>query len=286
MNQNYPPGLVRKARFLGKIINTTAWIAPSFAGRMSLKIFSKPRSGRPNERQSLYLNTANSFVMEGENGKIQCYHWKNSGPLVLLMHGWESNAGRWQALHKLLFAQGFSILSFDAPAHGNSEGESFNAKVYGDNAGLLFNKFEVSFAVGHSIGAGSLLYSVHHYRPTHLKAIVLLAPPIGIKAAYDRYAELMGYNSVLWPLFCDAIYHRFGLKAESFDGIEFGKGIAQKTLIIHDPDETVIPFSESEAIAEVIKNVRLKRMEGQGHRLQHGKVYREILDFFLSLGED
>jgi pimeloyl-ACP methyl ester carboxylesterase len=128
-----------------------------------------------------------------------------------------------------------------------------------------------------------LLYSVHHFQPSDLQGIVLLAPPIGVKAAYDRYAELMGYRSALWPLFCDAIYNKFGVRAESFDGRIFGKSISRKTLIIHDPEDRVIPISESEAIAATIKNVELKKIEGLGHRLQHGKVYKAILDFFSSI---
>jgi pimeloyl-ACP methyl ester carboxylesterase len=265
---------------VGKAVNALSYVAPSVAGSVALNIFSKPRSGWPNDKQNEYLDTAEKFTLEGESGKIQGYHWDNSGPLVLLMHGWESNAGRWQPLHKYLSEAGFSIISFDAPAHGHSEGESFNAKVYGDNAGLIFQKYKVDHAVGHSIGAGSLLYAVHHFQPESLKSLALLAPPIGVKAAYDRYSELMAYRPALWPLFCTAIYKKYSVKAESFDGRIFGRDVSQPCLILHDPEDSVIPYSESEAIAAVIENAELKAIDGLGHRLQHTRVYKEVLGFF------
>lgn len=52
--------------------------------------------------------------------RLTGWRWGESGPVVLLVHGWESNTGRKLPLVEPLLGQGYRVFAFDAPGHGLS----------------------------------------------------------------------------------------------------------------------------------------------------------------------
>jgi pimeloyl-ACP methyl ester carboxylesterase len=50
---------------------------------------------------------------------FQTYTWKGNDTIILLAHGWESNASRWENILPYL-RKSSSTIAIDAPAHGLS----------------------------------------------------------------------------------------------------------------------------------------------------------------------
>jgi pimeloyl-ACP methyl ester carboxylesterase len=92
---------------------------------------------------------------------IVTYLYGQSDRKILLVHGW---SGRGTQLFKIadeLLQNGYSIVSFDAPAHGKSKGNTtimseFIASVL--ELEKQFGPFEI--AIGHSLGGMSVLNAI------------------------------------------------------------------------------------------------------------------------------
>lgn len=89
------------------------------------------------------------------------YEYGKSDRKVLLVHGW---SGRGTQLFKIadeLLDNGYSVVSFDAPAHGKSKGNTTIMSEF--IASILeiekqYGPFE--FAIGHSLGGMSVLNAI------------------------------------------------------------------------------------------------------------------------------
>ena len=82
-----------------------------------------------------------------------------SGPVAYLVHGWGGNGSQLAAFVRPLLAEGFRVVLFDAPAHGDSEpGPAGPGRTHGVEFGkaldAVFAKFGPAEAViAHSLGA-------------------------------------------------------------------------------------------------------------------------------------
>lgn len=92
---------------------------------------------------------------------VVTYLYGKSDQKVLLVHGW---SGRGTQLFKIadeLLENGYSTVSFDAPAHGKSKGDTTIMSEF--IASILeiekqFGPFEI--AIGHSLGGMSVLNAI------------------------------------------------------------------------------------------------------------------------------
>ncbi|OSP43779.1 hypothetical protein B7767_08315 [Streptomyces sp. 13-12-16] len=64
--------------------------------------------------------------------KAVVYRWGTGERPALLVHGWESRASRYAEVVGRLTEPGFSAVAFDAPGHGESEGDTTNLLEYRD----------------------------------------------------------------------------------------------------------------------------------------------------------
>ena len=103
----------------------------------------------------------NEVKIPAINKSILTYEYGKSDKKILLVHGW---SGRGTQLFKIadeLLQNGYSTISFDAPAHGKSEGKmtimsEFIASIL--ELEKQYGPFEI--AVGHSLGGMSVLNAI------------------------------------------------------------------------------------------------------------------------------
>lgn len=282
MASRYSRTFLIKAKLVGLALNTLTYIAPKIAGESCFKIFCRPRKRLINSKQSTFLATAHyrDFVFSNEN--IALYHWPNIGPTVMLLHGWESQSGRWMNLIKMLQNAGFSVVAFDAPAHGSSGFKYFNPKLYGDIALSLTLEYKPEFFVGHSIGGASLCYLLSQYNSESVKAAVLMATPASHDCIYERYAKILGLRPLMKNLLESAIERNLGVDPRTFDCRLFARKIHCEVLNVYDVNDEVVPANESIAIANSLQKSKSLVFEDVGHRMKHDKVFRQIADYIIN----
>ena len=283
MTTKYPEPTLKKIRRVGKMLNALAALSPSLAGRVAFRIFCTPKRLSVREKANAFLATASQTTFRMEGLSIRCYFWESSkpdAPTVLFLHGWESNAARWQKYIKTALEAGFRVQAFDAPASGHSEGQLLNVLLYSRTIKKFISENETPYAiVGHSLGAAAAVMSLAVLGTKRPKKMAVMASFAESTRVLHDFAQILGANeSVLKALFRH-IERRSGQPIEEYSvRKKAAELLGVEGFVLHDLDDEVAPVSEGLAIAESW-GCRFLQTEGLGHRMQDKMVVREVLEF-------
>jgi len=264
---------------VGSSLNVLSYVAPRFASKKAIKLFSTPRKGQLEDSGIPILQSAYFEELEFGNLSIATYRWIGKNKTVLLAHGWESNATRWYKLIKKLKKLDYNIIALDAPAHGKSGGQEFNAILYSEFIFKVAKKYTPEIIIGHSVGGMATIFGQHKYKLPSVKKIVLLGAPAHFKGLYARYVKLMGYNKKITESMNALIEVRFGYHPNYFSTAKFSENIAASGLIIHDRKDTIIPYDEALLMQKHYKNSQLISTTNLGHSLNDATVNENIINF-------
>ncbi len=95
-------------------------VAPSLAGSWFVNLFFTPMKNPYKQSEIEFLKEADTFQIDYKGKKVSVYEW-GSGKPVLLVHGWMGKVTQFSKMITSLNELGYKAVSFDAPAHGNSE---------------------------------------------------------------------------------------------------------------------------------------------------------------------
>ena len=266
-------------KIIGSLINFIGIFNTSYASKLALQLFSKPRGGQLTPNGKLFLNTATKTTLYYNDLPIQTYQWKGSKETVLLAHGWESNSNRWRNEIEQLQTEGYNVIALDGPAHGGSGSTTFNAILYSEFINVVSEKFKPSAFIGHSVGGMALVIFLKKQTYIHTKKLVLLGTPSGFKGIMKRYKEMMGYSKNVSVGIDTYIELKFGHPPHYFSTADFAKDIDAKGLLIHDKKDRIIPYQDALDIDTQFKNAKLISTEGLGHSLKGDFVYDELIKF-------
>jgi predicted alpha/beta hydrolase family esterase len=266
-------------KIIGAYINFLSYVAPKKAFAISYKFFSEPRKGKINKNKipktlQKDLQQAYSF----KEHQIQTYIWKGNDDIILLVHGWESNASRWKKLLPYLKKTGKTIIAIDAPAHGMSSGKEFNVPIYAEFINQVVQKYHPKIVIGHSIGGNAIAYYQSQYDHSFEK-IILLGAPSDFKVILENYFKMLGLNSKIQQQFLVYVKKRFNIIIEDFSAAKFLKDTTISGIIAHDIDDNVVLFEEGKKIANSWKTAEFIQTEGLGHSMHDENLYQAIVDF-------
>ena len=267
-------------KLVGALINCIGFFNASYASKLALKLFSKPRRGQLTPHINLFLETATSkTTLHYDKLPIQTYQWEGNKETVLLAHGWESNSGRWRDKIQKLHKEGYNVIALDGPAHGGSGSATFNAILYSEFINVVSERFKPTAFIGHSVGGMALVVFLKKQTYADGKKLVLLGAPSGFKGIMKRYKEMMGYIQKISKGIDKQIELKFGYPPEYFSTADFVKNIDTKGLLIHDKKDPVIPYQDALDIEAQFKNAKLISTEGLGHSLKGNLVSDELIQF-------
>jgi pimeloyl-ACP methyl ester carboxylesterase len=248
-------------------------------GQKAFEVFSKPRKERLSEEQKIYLASAKQEVLYFENTAIQTYFWQGIKPTILLLHGWESNAARWQPLITLLQKNQYNIVALDAPAHGASGNAFFNPILYANMVHEVVKKHQPVAIVGHSLGGYTAAYFLRFFEHPSVSKAILLAAVSDNSVIFDTYLRFIKANKRIRNAFYGYVTDKLGGSPSDLTAANFAKQFTEKALIIHDEGDELIPFSDGEKIHAAWENSLFFPTEYLGHRLRDKKVDTLILEF-------
>ena len=267
---------------VGLYVNLLSFISPTKATQLAYALFSEPRDGKlikdnlPNSLQQAQQENHSHGTFQ-----FQTYTWKGNDTVILLIHGWESNASRWKKLLPYLKKSGSTIIAVDAPAHGLSSGKEFNIPQYAAYIDILAKKFKPSYLIGHSIGGKTCLYYQSVYKNDKIKKMVILGSPSDFKIILNNYIKMLSLNSTISKgLEAHYLYH-FKLKLEQFSGKHFASTIKTQGLVAHDINDEVVSFAEGKKIAGSWKNAVFIETNGLGHSMHSNELYEQVYQFLF-----
>lgn len=257
-------------------------VFPKKATQLAHEFFSEPRKGKltPDNLPKVLQEALSETIQHGDDS-IQTYIWKGNENVILLVHGWESNASRWKKMLPMLRKLGSTIIAIDGPAQGLSSGKEFTIIKFAEFIDIAVKKYQPQSIIGHSMGGKASLYYQYKYQNSSIQKMVILGSPSDFKIIFDNYIGLLSLNKkiskALEKQYVALINHDF----EEFTAARFASKIDVKGLLAHDIDDTVVLFEEGKKIARSWKNVQFIETKGLGHKLHDEDLYRKVYAFLF-----
>jgi pimeloyl-ACP methyl ester carboxylesterase len=273
--------LLEKAipKLYGFYFNALHLISNEKGAGVALNVFSIPRKGKILGHQKEFLSTARTQQIAFEDGLFMLYHWKGDGPTILLNHGWESNSFRWKYLIEPLQKLDYNIISIDAPAHGNSDGTLFTAVKYSRIIKATIELYNPEIIVAHSVGAMATIFQESSNRHDCIKKIVLLGSPNKLEVIMQGYQSLTGFNNSVYNSLNKSLKTKFGFHIEEFNTADFAKKIDVPTLVVHNPNDIIVPYEAMEEIATAMPHATTYTSQTGGHSLYTQEVIDKVIAF-------
>jgi len=269
-------------KVIGFYINILSFLYPKKSLELAYQFFSEPREGRLSLKNlPEILQEATLEVIEHNGHYLQTYVWQGNENKILLIHGWESNASRWEKLLLFLKKSGSTIIAIDGPAHGLSSGKEFNVPTYAEFINVVSEKYKPKFIIGHSMGGVACAYYQHLYQNNGLEKMILLGAPSDFKILLDNYSKMLNLNSKVYEQLVNYIKKRFNINIEEFSGVQFLKNTTIQGIIAHDTKDDVVAFEEAKKMAQSWKKAEFIETQGLGHSLHDDKLYQNIYQFLF-----
>ncbi len=267
---------------LGLYINLISFLFPKKANELTYEYFSQPREGKLDKANlPEFLNNTYTENIEVDNHEFPVYLWKGNSTKILLIHGWESNASRWENLLPYLKKSGSTVIAIDAPAHGLATGKEFSIPQYAEFIHKTVEKYNPQYLIGHSIGGKTCLYYKYLYPNDNIEKMVILGAPSDFNILIKNYVNILSLNSKLASNLEKNYIEKFKQKLEDFSSKKFVSNLNIKGLIAHDKDDSVVSIKEGKKIAEAWKNATFIETKGLGHSMHDDLLYQNIYRFLF-----
>ncbi|MBP9097285.1 MAG: alpha/beta hydrolase [Ferruginibacter sp.] len=193
---------------------------------------------------------------------------------VMLLHGFSSSAFNFFKYVEPLEHKGYEVLAFDAPAHGESEGNTVNAVDYSEMIKKVINLYgPVDAFIGHSFGGIAISLAIEQLPHDANTKIVLIAPATETVTAIEGAFNMLGIrNNTIRQEFDKIIFETSGKEVSWYSIRRAMNHISASVLWIHDEDDDITPLSDALQVkADGHPNIRFLITKGLGHR----KIYRD-----------
>lgn len=235
---------------------------------------------RQNEEITLNKATQNNIPFKGFS--LKTYHWKGNGDTILLIHGWEGQAGNFSDLIEKLITLDFNIYAFDAPAHGYSSKGETSISDFTESVGLMIEKSNAKKLISHSFGGVATTYALFKNQHLHIDKYALLTTPDKFTERIDDVIQQVGIANNVKEILISKLKETVGTDLDMLSVSEFVKNInVAKALIIHDKNDKLIPIERSLNVHHNWNESEFITIEGTGHFriLRTESVINQVVDF-------
>jgi pimeloyl-ACP methyl ester carboxylesterase len=277
---------VKKNLEIPQVILLTAKILEAISSKLTVlfaaKLFTTPIKHKIPKREYLMdqNSTQNTVFIPSIQKEIVLYHYGNSTKKVLLVHGWSGRGTQLVKIADEMLKLGYMTLSFDAPAHGKSKGNSsimteFIASIL--EIDKQYGPFE--FAIGHSLGGMSVLNAIK--QNLQVKKAVIIGSGDIIQDIIDDFIGKLKLKSEYGVKLKDHFEAKFGGKMNDYSAYKAAEKIEIPFLIVHDKDDEDVSVKAAYHIQKHLKNSEIMITEGLGHRkiLGDDTVIQKIIEF-------
>lgn len=258
-------------------------VSPSLASELALRAFLTPmRAPRP-ERERALLATATPLPLSAGGLPIAAWSWGPAdGPAVLLAHGWAGRGAQLGGVVGDLVARGRRVVTWDAPAHGDSPGQTTTLVAMAEVLRTVAAHVgEVEAVIAHSFGGAATTIALS--RGLQVGRAVYIAPLFTIGKTVDAFVHGLGLSRAASTDFAHGLAHANLASAEAVEGRVLAPSMTAPLLVIHDRDDRDVPYAEGVATAALWPGARLLTTAGLGHRrvLADREVIAAAVDFAL-----
>ena len=246
-------------------LKVAASISPRLAGRLAFELWRRPMMrGKVREAEREVHDAAKVEVVDG----VATYVWGDGARPVLLVHGWRSRASRFSAYVERLLELGYSPVSYDAPAHGDSGGGRIASTILDHQRiiqSLAAKHGTFEGVIAHSLGVPFALYAVRE--GVAAKRLVTVSGVADFGYLTDAFCDELGLGPATNQALRRAIErHYFNGAADIWTRFSVRPGDPELLVIHNDEDEVVDPGQAERLLAQYGPKARFRQTTGLGHR--------------------
>ena len=263
----------------GKILTA---ISPFLASRFAAKLFLSPFKYKLPKREKKMDRESKqtSLMLPHYQREIVVYEYGNSPRKILLAHGWSGSGTQLAVMAEDLLKAGFSVVSFDAPAHGKAPGKMSMMPHFIEAIEVIekqYGPFET--IIGHSLGGMSALKAISN--GLSVQKLVIIGTANSVTHITREFARNMKMNNKVAAKMKSYFDKKFEVDMDTLSGAVSAEGVKVPTLVIHDEDDVDVHISSAYEIHEKLENSELYTTEGLGHRriLGNPEVINKIIQF-------
>ncbi|MFF0345341.1 alpha/beta hydrolase [Kribbella sp. NPDC004875] len=238
-------------------------LSPRLAGRLAFGLWRRPLArGRVRSAEQAVHDAARAETVDG----VATYAWGDGRRPVLLVHGWRSRASRYAGFVTRLLELGYSPVSYDAPAHGDSEGDVVSILGHQRIIRALEERHgPFEGVIAHSLGVPFALYAVRE--GVAAKRMVMISGVADFGYLADAFCAELG----LGPKINREL--RRSIERGYFDGddqvwtrFSVTTGEIELLVIHNDEDEVVDPGQARVLLRNYGPRAHFLPTTGLGHR--------------------
>jgi pimeloyl-ACP methyl ester carboxylesterase len=270
-----PKAILLTAKFLQAV-------SPSLTTKFAAKLFTTPIRHKLPKRE-LHMerdSIQKSIVIPEIQKEIVVYEYGKSDKKVLLVHGWSGRGTQLVKIADELLKMGYMTISFDAPAHGKSKGNSsimieFIASIL--EIEKQYGPFE--FAIGHSLGGMSVLNAIK--QNLQVKKAVIIGSGDIIQDIIDDFICKLQLKPEYGIKLRNHFEAKFGGKMDDYSAYKAAEKTEIPVLVIHDKDDDDVSVKAAYNIQKHLKQSEIMITEGLGHRkiLGDENVIQKVKEF-------
>lgn len=262
--------------------HTLQVISHKLATKYAISLFKTPIKFKTPEKERKFYKDANSelILVPELNKKIMTFSIGKSDKKVLLVHGWSGRGTQLYKIAEALVKNGYQVISFDAPAHGNSTGKKtmmteFISSIF--QLEKIYGNFE--FAIGHSLGAMSILNSVK--QGLKVKKIVSVGSGDIITDIMIHFVERLELKQLIVDEMKLLFEKKINEDIDNYSASKAAKSVKIPALVIHDTEDKEVNVSCAYNIRQNLENSEIHITTGLGHTriLRDDNVVDRIIHF-------
>jgi len=265
-----------------KIIHFLSSLFPNIFTNFAFNQLTNPQVRKLRENELVILNKASQEDFQFKDFNIKTYKWGNGKPSVLLIHGWEGQAGNFSDLIEKLLQKNFTVYAFDGPSHGFSSKGKTSLFEFSELVEVMIKKFNVKKLISHSFGGVATTFALYNNLSLNIEKYALLTTPDKFSERIDDVSEMVGISDKVKYNLIEKLETESGIKTDSLNVSDFVKKInVDNAFIIHDKNDKVIPINRSLNVHNNWPQSRFEEVEGTGHFriLRTDKVLNKVVEF-------
>lgn len=248
---------------------TLSAISPKQAAKQAILLFQKTQKNKIKPRELSFYQYSRPFQVPSEVEAINCFEMgPKDGPIVLLVHGWNSRAGSMGAIGFRLMKKGYRVIGIDLPGHGYSQLTHTNLIVMEKALRAVIQYLdpqEPISIVAHSFGSAVSSFALSQM-DIDIKRLILLTSPNKIATVFEFFGAEIGLSAKAFSSMKKEFIQIFDRSWDDFVIQDFTAQVKYESLLmIHDKFDKVIPLKNSIDFVESLNRSRLQTFEKVGH---------------------
>lgn len=282
MAKPYPHKIPLALRLLRLLFKVFTPIAPKLMGRLAYNLWITPPRPPAHPVETMIAKKAMVRYIWVDGLRVKVWTW-GQGPTVLFIHGWGGRGTQIASFVHDLNKAGYQVVSFDMPAHGQSDGKRTNAFSIAKATTAILQQIEnLHSVITHSFGG--VVFAYCYKSQSSLKKVIMLCPPSTINTAFDQFIQTLELPQSIQKFILNELNQRFGTDVfERLSLLKNGAHINQPVLVIHDKEDQIVPAQDSKDVVEILQQGTYHETAGLGHiKILYDKAVIHFIQKYVS----